>query len=84
MLSYFLIGLSLVLLGIVGFQFSYMFYLDRVYLERRRHIHTLEKERASLTKHLQTAETRVAELEQLLGIPAEKQSEVWADVLDER
>ena len=84
MLSYFLIGLSLVLLGIVGLQFTYMFYLDRIHLERRKHIHTLEKKCARLTHRAETAESRVAELEQLTGTPAERQDELWADVIEDR
>lgn len=31
MLMYALIGLSLVLVGIVGLQFTYLFWIDRVY-----------------------------------------------------
>jgi len=84
MLSYVLIGLSLVLLGIVGFQFTYMFYLDRVHLERRKHIHTLEKKCLDLTGRLDAAESQVAELDALLDQAGLKSDcDVWAEVLED-
>jgi hypothetical protein len=79
MLSYVLIGLSLVLLGIVGLQFTYMFYLDRIHHERRKHINALEKKCADLSTRLETAEARVAQLEPFL----KRDDEIWADVLED-
>lgn len=82
MLSYFLIGLCLVLVGIAGLQFAYMFYLDRIHRERRKHINTLEKKCVHLTQRAERAEARIAELQQF--IPARKQGEVWAEIIEDR
>ena len=87
MLLYALIGLSLVLVGIVGLQFTYMFYLDRVHLERKKHIHDLERKCSSLNSRLEQAENRLAEQNDLLetAYPGlRKDDEVWADVIEDR
>ncbi len=87
MLSFALILLSLVLVGIVGLQFTYMFYLDRVHLERKKHIHDLERRCASLNASLEQAESRLAEQDALLetAYPGlKKEDEVWADVIEDR
>ncbi len=87
MLMYFLIGLSLVLLGIVGLQFSYMFYVDRMYRERREYLRKLEKKHARVTDRLAAAERRVAEQNELLETvypDLDREDEVWADVIEER
>ncbi len=87
MLMYFLIGLSLVLVGIVGLQFSYMFYVDRMYRERRSYLRSLEKKYARLKDRLAAAEQRVAEQNELLETmypDLGKEDEVWADVIEER
>lgn len=75
MLLYGLIGLSLVLVGIVGLQFSYMFYLERLHIERKKYLVSLEKKCADLTHRLEEAETRLSEA---------YQEEVWAEVIEER
>jgi hypothetical protein len=87
MLYYALIGLSLVLVGVAGLQFSYMFYLDRLHLERKKHIATLEKKCIDLTARLEDAEIRLAEQAQLLETAypdMKKADEVWADLLEDR
>ncbi len=87
MLMYFLIGLSLVLVGIVGVQFSYMFYVDRMYRERRTYLRELEQKYARLTDRLAAAERRVAEQNDLLETiypDLGKEDEVWADLIEER
>lgn len=80
MLMYALIGLSLVLTGVAGLQFTYLFYVDRIYRERCRYLRSLEKKHADMTVRLETAERRVAEQNELLGIV----DEPWADVIEER
>ena len=87
MLMYFLIGLSLVLLGIVGLQFSYLFYVDRIYQQRRAYLRDLESKHARLTERLEAAERRIADQNDLLAdIYPElgNEEEVWAEVIDDR
>lgn len=84
---YFLIGLSLVLVGIVGLQFCYMFSVERIYRERRKYLRELERKHAILTERLAAAERRVAEQNDLLESiypDLGKEDEVWADVIEER
>ncbi|MEQ1606131.1 MAG: hypothetical protein ABL999_14815 [Pyrinomonadaceae bacterium] len=86
MLMYFLIGLSLVLVGIVGLQFSYMFWVERLYKERRTYLRQLEAKYARQSQRLAEAERRLAEQKELLetAYPAfGKEDEVWADVIEE-
>lgn len=82
-----LIGLSFVLVGIAGLQFSYMFYLDRLHIERKKHIHELEHKCNQLTERLEQAEVRIAEQDRLLEIAypgLRKDDEIWADVIEDR
>ena len=84
---YFLIGLSLVLVGIVGLQFTYMFYVDRMYRERKTYLRDLERKHARLAERLDAAERRIAEQNELLeAIYPElgQDDEVWADVIEDR
>ena len=80
---YALIGLSLVLLGVAGLQFTYMFYIDRVYRERRKYLQALEQKCAGLTEKLNNAELRIAEQDRMLATlgTQPKDDEVWADVI---
>jgi len=88
MLEYVLIGLLLVLLGIVGLQFTYMFYLERMDRERKKHVRYLERENRRLADSLTRAEGRLSDqatvLEQVYPEYALSEDEAWADVLDER
>lgn len=87
MLVYFLIGLSLVLVGIVGLQFSYMFWVERMYRERRTYLRELENKYARQTERLAAAQRRIAEQNDLLETAYPelgKEDEVWADVIEER
>jgi len=87
MLIYVLIGLSLVLVGIVGLQFSYLFYVDRILKERKKYLRSLEQRHARLTERLESAEARIAEQDDLLetAFPKlEREEEVWADVIEDR
>jgi len=87
MLMFVLIGLSLVLLGIVGLQFTYMFYVERMYTERRKYMQILERKSEQLTQQLEAARQQLTEQNELLktaypemGTP----EELWADVIEER
>jgi len=87
MLMYALIGLSLVLTGIVGLQFTYLFYVDRIFRERKKHTKSLEQKCRNLNDRLEVAERRVAEQNDLLesmypGLG--KEDEAWADVIEDR
>lgn len=84
MLMYALIGLSLVLVGIVGLQFTYLFWIDRVYRERRKYLKDLENRYADLNSRLRSAERQVAEQAELLKTLGYKETETWADVIEER
>jgi hypothetical protein len=85
MLLYFLICLSLALVGIAGLQFSYLFYLDRLDGQRKKHIHDLEAQCRRLSRRLTDAENRIAEQDALLTkYYCESGEEVWADIIDER
>jgi hypothetical protein len=83
MLMYALIGISLVLVGVAGLQFMYMFYIDRVYRERRKYMQALEQKCAGLSAKLSDAELRIAEQDRVLAslkMPV-KDDEIWADVI---
>jgi hypothetical protein len=87
MLLYSLIGLSLVLLGVCGLQFMYMFYIERVFNERKNYLRTLEGKNRDLQDRLAAAERRVAEQSELLGSAHSNSSiedEIWADVIWDR
>ncbi|MGB7070260.1 MAG: hypothetical protein WBD22_12265 [Pyrinomonadaceae bacterium] len=85
MLSYALILLSLVLVGVTGLQFSYMFYLERLDRERKKRLRDLELYCNIIQGRLESAETRLAEQEQLLkGLFEGSEEETWADVIDDR
>lgn len=87
MFTFALIGLSLVLLGIVGLQFMYLFYLDRVYRERKKYLQMLEHKSDQLAEQLRAANNQIAEQNELLdSINPEMnvKDEVWAEVIEER
>jgi hypothetical protein len=88
MLEYVLIGISLVLLGVAGLQFSYLFYLERLDRERKKHVRYLERENRRLSDELAAAEDRLAEqaamLEQVYPEYVLGDEETWADVIEDR
>ncbi len=87
MLMYFLIGLSFVLVGVVGLQFTYLFYLDRMFKERKNYLRSLEQKYTALTERLNAAERRVAEQNDLLETiypELGQDDEAWADLIEER
>lgn len=87
MLVYGLIGLSLVLLGVTGLQFTYMFYIERLDGERKKYVKMLERTKSRLVARLEQAEARIVEQNIILGdrFPVQKdEDEAWADVIDER
>lgn len=84
MLFYALIGSSLVLLGIAGLQFTYLFYLDRIDAERKKHIASLERKCIDLQARLESAEERLAEHELLDPAFSEAgEREDWAELIEE-
>ena len=87
MLMLVLIGLSLVLTGVAGLQFTYLFHADKMTRERRKHLKALEQKCVHLTHRLEAAEARVKQQDELLeaAYPGlRKGDEVWADVIEER
>ncbi|MBK7393922.1 MAG: hypothetical protein IPI64_11590 [Chloracidobacterium sp.] len=82
MLFYALIGLSFVLLGITGLQFTYMFYLDRLHTERKKYLRELEAKNAKLAAQLADAKTRIDLIEATYP-EIKKDDEVWAEVIEE-
>ncbi len=83
MLTFALIGLLFVLIGIAGLQFTYMFYFDWIDRERRKHITDLEYRSQKLADELDDARHRIAEQDKIL-IEMGIDKEVWADVIDDR
>lgn len=84
MLPFVLIGVSLVLLGIVGLQFMYLFYLDRVFRERKKYLHQLQHRSDQLAEQLAAANKQIAEQNELLEAAFPRSiDEVWAEVIDE-
>jgi len=84
---YALIGLCLVLVGIAGLQFSYLYYVDRLYRERRKYLREVEQRNSRLAMELQAAEKRLAEQQQLLNKAYPEIAigdEVWAEIIEER
>ena len=87
MLDYILIGLCLVLVGIVGLQFTYMFYLDRIDRERKKHVRHLERRVKRLTEQLESSGQRLTDQTEMLERVYPDyilEDEHWADVIDER
>lgn len=87
MLMFVLIGLSLVLAGLAGLQFTYLYYADRMMRERRKHVKQVEQRCARLVSQLEAAEARIKQQDELLeaaypGI--RKDGEIWVDVIEER
>lgn len=86
-LTYSLIVLLLVLVGVAGLQFSYMFYVDRLNRERKAYLRDLERRARRLNEKLEQAEAKIAEQSALLAkfVPEYvTEDETWADILDER
>ncbi len=87
MLVYALIGLVLVLTGVAGLQFSYLFYHDRMDILRRKHLRQLERRVEFLTEQLRAADEQIAEQERVIEMFAPMPAtdgDHWADVIDER
>ena len=86
MVLYFLVVLCLDLLGVCGLQFSYAFYLDRMFDERKKHSLYLEKKCADLSGQLENAKRRIDEQEILIAsmvdVPIEDEN--WADIIHDR
>lgn len=87
MMWYVLIGLSLALAGVVGLQFFYLAYLERLDREHKKRIRELERHTKYLSNKLRDAETRIAEQKNLLESffdEFEDEEDVWADVIEDR
>ena len=86
MLTYLLIGLVLVLTGVVGLQFTFLFYIDRMDMERKKYLRQLERRSAELTERLRAAQEQITEKDALIDqfVPVNSvENEAWADVIDE-
>ena len=86
MLYVILIGLCLALVGVAGFQFMYMFYLDRLDRERKKRLVELEHRCKDLSSRLIAAENKIANQDEIIegfDIYNGYGEEVWADVLEE-
>jgi len=86
MLLYVLIGLCLSLSGVAGLQLMYMFYLDRLDKQRKKHVHELEVECRRLANLLVEAERELKLKNDMLAVayPEFDDEEAWADVIEER
>jgi len=81
MLMYALIGLSLVLVGVAGLQFAYLFYIERVFRERQKYLHNLELRHRAVKAKLAEAERRIGKQDEMLG--SANLNEEWAEVIEE-
>jgi hypothetical protein len=87
MLMFILIGVSLVLAGLAGLQFTYLFYADRMMQERRKHVRHVERRCARLVAQLESAEARLRQQDELLAkaYPGmARPDDAWAELIDER
>lgn len=83
---YALICISLILLGVAGLQFTYLFYVDRLYSERRKYLQDLEYRYARLTARLEYAERRITEQQDMINMLTGEEfaEEDWEDIIEER
>ena len=87
MLMYALIGICLVLTGIAGLQFTYIYWVDRLYGERRKYNRELERKCSRLASRLETAERRLSERNNLfetVSLNLGVEDESWADLIEDR
>ena len=86
MLLYVLIGLCLSLAGVAGLQLMYMFYLDRIDKQRKKHLHDLQLECRRLTNRLAEVEHELQMKNEIIAVayPDFDDEEAWADVIEER
>ncbi|MGI8786331.1 MAG: hypothetical protein ACR2HG_01035 [Pyrinomonadaceae bacterium] len=86
MMLYILIGLSLSLAAVVGLQFFYMIFLERINREQKKRISELERGTRNLSKRLGEAERQIAEQNNILEsmFDESESEEVWADVIEDR
>jgi len=83
--TYILIILLLVLVGVSGLQFSYTFYVDRLNRMRQKHIRELERRCVLLRQQLEDAEQMLAERDAHIGrlfSESVTDDDVWAEVID--
>lgn len=82
---YALICISLILLGVAGLQFTYLFYVDRLYRERRKYLQDLEYRYARLTARLEYAERRITEQQDIIATLTGEEfvEEDWEDIIEE-
>ncbi|QQS32572.1 MAG: hypothetical protein IPM50_13075 [Acidobacteriota bacterium] len=85
MMMYALICISLILLGVAGLQFTYLFYVDRLYRERRKYLQDLEYRYARLTARLEYAERRITEQQDIIATLTGEEfvEEDWEDIIEE-
>jgi len=84
MLLFVLICLGLALTGVAGLQMMYMFYLETVDRERKKHVADLEHECKRLRHDLSDAEKTIAEQKlRLEAVYSETSEEAWAEVIEE-
>jgi hypothetical protein len=64
----------------------YMFYLDRLDKQRKKHVHQLEAECRRLSNLLAEAERQLKIKNELIAVayPEFEDEEAWADVIEER
>jgi hypothetical protein len=83
---YALICISLVLLGVAGLQFMYLFYVDRLYRERKKYLQDLEYRYARLTARLEYAEKKLSEqAETIAALTGEDidEDDTWEEIIED-
>ncbi len=87
MLDIILIGTLFVLVGVTGLQFSYMFYVERIDRERKKHLKEVERRSKYLSLKLEAAEAQIAEQRAMLVrlVPEyAAYDDAWAEIIDDR
>ncbi len=86
MFTYFLIGLSLVLVVLAGMQMVHLFCLDRAIREKKQQVRDMERANKKLRERLTLAEEKVSEQAELIAkiMPDYSSNEdTWAEIIDE-
>lgn len=84
MLTFALVCLAFTLIGIVGLQFTYLFYVDRINKSQKRHIKQLERRNSVLRSKLGYADRVIEEQHERLAAVEhlENAEHEWDDIIE--
>lgn len=78
-----LITFIFVLIGVIGLQLMYSFYVERLDRERKRFLRDLERENRKLKEELNAARTRLTSLHLIAPDGSISDEDLWAEVIEE-